>query len=136
MKQTLLAVLLFGLVASVQAQTPKRTMALTFDDLPYVNMAGGAYVAHARAATTKILNTLKKHNAPAVAFVNEGKLTDSAEREARIDLLRQWVKQGETLGNHTYSHRDFNQLTVEQFEADIANGDADARQLIRYSQPQ
>ena len=132
LKQTLLIVFMFGLVTSVQGQTAKRTMAVTVDDLPYVNIGGGVYLTNARAATAKILNTLKKHKAPAVGFVNEGKLEDSRER---IALLRQWVDRGMMLGNHTYSHPDFNRLTVEQFQEEITKGEVVTRQLMRARQP-
>ncbi len=82
MKRTLLIVLLLGLLTPLparsgfraRAQTTARTMAVTFDDLPYVKMGEGPYVTRAQAATEKILNTLKKHKVPAVGFVNEHKL--------------------------------------------------------------
>lgn len=135
MKRMLLIVLLFGLVTSVHAQKATRTVAVTFDDLPYVNMRGDSYVAHARAATEKILNTLKKHKAPAVAFVNERMLEVADQREARTDLLRQWVQSGMILGNHTYSHPDFNRLTVEQFQEEITKGEVVTRQLMKSRQP-
>lgn len=136
MKRALLIVFLFGLVTSVRAQTATRTMAVTIDDLPYVKIGEGAYLTRARAATTKILNTLKKHRVPAVGFVNEGKLTaDASERDGRIALLRQWVEQGMTLGNHTYSHPDFNRLTIEEFQQEIVNGDEVTRRLMRSRQP-
>ena len=134
MKRTFLIVLLF-LAASAHGQTPKRTMALTFDDLPYVKIGEGSYVTRGRAVTAKILNTLKQHKAPAVAFVNEATLTDSGERAARIALLRQWVQQGMILGNHTYSHCDFNQVTVEQFEEEILKGEVVTRELMRSREP-
>jgi peptidoglycan/xylan/chitin deacetylase (PgdA/CDA1 family) len=135
MKRTLLIVFLLGLVTPVRGQTPTRTMAVTFDDLPYVNIAGEQYVSRAQAATTKILKTLKKQKAPAVGFVNERMLEAPGQREARIDLLRQWVKSGMMLGNHTYSHPDFNRLTVEQFQEEIVKGDVVTRQLMRSRQP-
>ena len=135
MKRTLLIVFLFGLVTSVRGQTATRTMAVTFDDLPYVNIAGDQYLKRAQAATAKILTTLKKHKAPAVAFVNERKLEAPGEREARVDLLRQWVKSGMILGNHTYSHPDFNRLTVEQFQEEIVKGEVVTRELMRSRQP-
>jgi carbon monoxide dehydrogenase subunit G/peptidoglycan/xylan/chitin deacetylase (PgdA/CDA1 family) len=128
-------IVLFAIVTSVQAQTARRTMAVTIDDLPYVKNVDGPYVARARAATSKILNTLKKHKVPAIGFVNEGKLEVSGQREERIALLRQWVEHGMTLGNHTYSHPDLNRLTVEQFEEEIAKGDVVTRQLMRARQP-
>ena len=132
-KHTLLIVFLFFLVTPAHAQT--RTMAVTVDDLPYVKFREGPYVARAQTATAKILNALKKHKAPAVGFVNEHVLDVAGQREARIDLLRQWVKSGMILGNHTYSHPDFNRLTVAQFEEEIAKGDVVTRQLMKSRQP-
>jgi len=134
-KRTLLIVFLFGLINSVQAQTARRTMAVTIDDLPYANIGEGDYLKRARAATAKILSTLKKHRAPAIGFVNERMLEDSRERDGRIALLRQWVHSGMMLGNHTYSHPDFNRLTVEQFQDEIVKGDLVTRQLMRSRQP-
>ena len=134
MKQTLLIILLFIIASSARAQTVTRTMAVTVDDLPYVMIGDGSYVTRGRAATMKILSTLKKHKAPAVAFVNEDKLNGDG-RDARIDLLRQWVSQGEILGNHTFSHPDFNRLTVAQFEDEITKGELVTRQLMRAHQP-
>lgn len=135
MKRMLLIVFLFALVCSVQGQTARRTMTVTIDDLPYVKHGEGAYLKRAGAATAKILNTLKKHQVPAIGFVNEGALQEPSQREGRIALLRQWVDSGMMLGNHTYSHPDFNQLTVEQFEDEIAKGDVITRQLMRSRQP-
>ena len=136
MKHTLLLIVfLFCLVPSVHGQTPARTMAVTFDDLPYVKFREGAYVVRGQAATAKILNTLKKHKVVAVGFVNEHMLESAADREARIDLLRRWVTSGMTLGNHTYSHPDFNRLTVEQFQEEITKGEVVTRQLMKSRQP-
>jgi peptidoglycan/xylan/chitin deacetylase (PgdA/CDA1 family) len=134
MKQTLLIIFVLTLAGSSRAQTATRTMAVTFDDLPYVMMGDGSYVARGRAATEKIMSVLKKHKAPAVAFVNEGKL-NGEDRKARINLLREWVNQGEILGNHTYSHPDFNRLTVEEFQDQITKGEVVTRQLMRSHQP-
>ena len=133
MKHTLLIVFLFLLVTSAHGQT--RTMAVTIDDLPYVKFREGSYVARGQAATAKILNTLKKHKVIAVGFVNEHVLDGAGDREARIDLLRRWVKSGMILGNHTYSHPDFNRLTVEQFEEEITKGEVVTRQLMKSRQP-
>jgi len=135
MKRTLLIVFLLALVAPVRAQTTPRTMAVTVDDLPYVRMSDAAYLPSARTATAKILSTLKKHKAPAVGFVNEFQLDFGNDREARIALLRDWVNSGMTLGNHTYSHHDFNQLTVAQFEEQIEKGDVVTRQLMQSRRP-
>ncbi|MDQ3013574.1 MAG: polysaccharide deacetylase family protein [Acidobacteriota bacterium] len=114
---------------------PSRTVALTFDDLPYVNVAGGNFLPNAKLVTTELMRVLKAHQAPATGFVNEGKLHAPGELEARTALLRQWVDAGMTLANHTYSHPDFNRLTVEQFEDEITKGDVITRKLMKSRQP-
>ena len=135
MKHILLLVVVLGFVTSANAQTPTRTIAVTFDDLPYVRMSDAPYLPSARTATAKILSTLKKHKVPAVGFVNERQLEYGNDREARTALLREWVASGMMLGNHTYSHPDFNQLTVAQFEEEIEKGDVVTRQLMQSRRP-
>jgi peptidoglycan/xylan/chitin deacetylase (PgdA/CDA1 family) len=43
---------------------------------------------------------------------------------------QQWLDAGMTLGNHTYSHPDLNQQTVEQFQDDIIKGEVVTRRLM------
>jgi peptidoglycan/xylan/chitin deacetylase (PgdA/CDA1 family) len=135
MKRILLVGFLIALVTSVQAQTPKRTIAVTIDDLPYVSFGPRDYLTGARTATEKILSTLKKHKVTAVGFVNERKLDHANEREARIALLGDWVKNGMVLGNHTYSHPDFNSRTIEEFQEEITKGDVVTRELMKSRRP-
>jgi len=105
---------------------PAPSLALTFDDLPYVNPGGTNYRANATRVTTELLAVLKAHRAPAVGFVNEDKLADAGG-----DFhLRQWADAGMVLGNHTYSHPDFNRRTVEEFQSEIARGDRITRRVM------
>jgi len=132
------AVLLLGGIAggqpsltnATQSAKPQRKMALTFDDLPYVNPARQDFLPHAQRITTEILRVLRAHRAPAVGFVNEGKLQAAGEVDKRTALLRQWVDAGMVLGNHTYSHTEFNQLTSEQFRDEISKGEVVTRRLM------
>src|SRR5688572_14394293 len=100
----LLALLLIGGVDGAQkaGPAPRRSMAVTIDDLPYMNLGRQQdYLENARRATTEVLRVLQAHRAPAVGLVNEGKLWASPrERDERIALLRQWVDAGMILGNH------------------------------------
>lgn len=114
---------------------PARLMALTFDDLPYAPGGRADDLAAAARVTTAILRTLAAHRAPAVAFVNEGKLTIGNEVGARTALLEQWVEYGAVLGNHTYSHADFNALDIEAFRTEIAKGDIVSRRLMQGRRP-
>jgi peptidoglycan-N-acetylglucosamine deacetylase len=124
-------------VISVTAQTdkPSRKMAVTFDDLPYVAAGQPQYLPNAQRVTKEILRVLQAHHAPAVAFVNENKLQASGEVDARIALLQRWVDAGMILGNHTYSHPDFNALTTEQFQDEIIKGEVVTRRLMESRKP-
>jgi len=112
-----------------------RTIALTFDDLPYVSVESANYVPDAERVTDEILRVLRVHNAPAVAFVNEAKLQVAGERDARVAILKRWADAGVVLGNHTYSHADFNTLSVREFEDEIIRGEAVTRRLMEARHP-
>jgi len=130
-----LVLLLCASAAPPGAQTgpAQRTMAITIDDLPYVNTGGGEYLASAAPATERILAALRAHQARAVGFVNENKLEGDLERRAA--LLQRWVDAGLTLANHTYSHPDFNTRTVAEFRDEIVRGEVVTRQLMKPRAP-
>ncbi len=103
-------------------------MALTFDDLPYVAVSS-SYLPAAQRVTSRLLDILKKHRAPAIGFVNEAQLR-GGERVDRIALLKQWIDQGMLLGNHTFSHPDFNTVSIERFQDEILQGEVETRRLL------
>ena len=112
------------------AQPAVKTMAITFDDLPKSN--GVDDIAGARRTTESILRVLKAHKAPAVAFVNEGKLYAGPEIVAgRVALLKSWVDAGVPLGNHTYSHIDINNVPLQKYEDDVVRGERTYTRLMR-----
>jgi len=133
--KTLVAILVFSFTATAQTKLPSRRMAVTFDDLPYVGVGQPDYLARARRATDKILNVLRTRRVPVVGFVNEETLYRNREVDARTALLQQWINIGAILGNHTYSHRDFNVVTVEEFEDEIIKGEVITRRLMQSRQP-
>nr|WP_317281994.1 polysaccharide deacetylase family protein [uncultured Sellimonas sp.] len=57
--------------------------------------------------TAKILDALKKHKAPATFFVVGNFVKDEPS------LLKRMVKEGHTVGNHTYHHPDMSQISTE-----------------------
>ncbi len=107
------------------AQT--RSVALTFDDLP---LAGGGGAAEAQAVNRAILRALARHRAPAIAFVNEQRVRQIGE-VAGQGILRQWLTDGQDLGNHTFSHRDLDDLTVAEFRTEVIEGETSIVPLLR-----
>lgn len=110
----------------------RRVVALTFDDLPEVFSRD---VATMRRNTTELLRTLKLHRAPAIGFVNEGKLHVPGELDARTEVLKQWVDAGIMLGNHGFSHLRLLNTPLLKYEDDMIKGEVITRRLMNERQP-
>ena len=64
-----------------------------------------------------------------VVYFPAGRFVDSPEGLA---LVKAWGDAGHVIGNHTYSHTDIDTLTVAEYTADIARGDALFRRLPNF----
>ena len=74
--------------------------------------------------TEKILDALKKHNAPATFFVVGNYLSTSPE------LVNRMVKEGHTVGNHTYHHPDMSQISSkEAFEKELKDVETQYKEI-------
>ncbi|HYG82102.1 MAG TPA: polysaccharide deacetylase family protein [Pyrinomonadaceae bacterium] len=120
---------------NLRAQTPpdasagRKEIAVTIDDVP---LNGPRFeIGRLRAMTDKILNGLKKHQIPAVGFVNEALLYVPGETDARISILKAWADAGVELGNHTFSHLGFRAASLADYEDDFIRGDALTRLLMK-----
>jgi peptidoglycan/xylan/chitin deacetylase (PgdA/CDA1 family) len=114
--------------ASANAQN-KRQIAITIDDLPVVSTRTD--LRNRQLITRKLLAQIKRQRVPAIGFVNENKLY-SGEKvdEQQVDLLRSWLDAGLDLGNHTYSHRSLNTISLEEYKADFLHGETITKQLL------
>jgi peptidoglycan/xylan/chitin deacetylase (PgdA/CDA1 family) len=110
----------------------RRAVALTFDDLPE---AFSRDLATMRRNTPELLRVLKTHQAPAIGFVNEGKLHVAGEFESRTEVLKQWVDAGMTLGNHTFSHLRLLTTPLPKYQEDVIQGEIVSRRLMSGRQP-
>jgi peptidoglycan/xylan/chitin deacetylase (PgdA/CDA1 family) len=108
----------------VVAQT--RTVALTFDDLP---IADTKDPAEAQSVNRDLLDALKKHHASAIGFANEKTVRVLGSDDGK-KILEQWVEEGFDLGNHTFSHLDLNNITLEQFKQDVVSGEDSLRPML------
>jgi len=93
-----------------------QTISFTFDDGldPRVQ-------ANAAAWNEAILAALKNGGVRSMIFP-AGKIVDSHEG---LELVRRWGQAGHAVGNHTFSHTDFNSpdATVDGFAADVLRAD-------------
>ena len=82
--------------------------------------------------TRKLLAHITKAKVPAIGFVNENKLYKNELRdEAQIDLLRSWLDAGLELGNHTFSHVNIANVSLEKYKEDILKGEIITKELLK-----
>jgi peptidoglycan/xylan/chitin deacetylase (PgdA/CDA1 family) len=113
--------------AEAAAQTARREVAVTFDDLP----TPYGDLEDMRRITSRLLESVKRNGVPAVGFVNEGKLYRRGEMDARTELLRAWLDAGFELGNHTFSHLNLQRAPLEEYKDDVLRGETVTRMLLR-----
>ncbi|MGD9591457.1 MAG: polysaccharide deacetylase family protein [Candidatus Berkiella sp.] len=92
-------------------KTTEKVVALTFDDGPD------------KPYTEQILAVLDKHNVKATFFVLGG------NAKAYPELIKKIMASGHDLGNHTMSHTQMKNKSVETMRNDIANVDVILRNI-------
>lgn len=134
--QLIMAVMLLALCSGgVRAQVlsdgtaQQKAIAVTIDDLPLNGPP--LEIGRLRAMTDKLLSGIRRHQIPAVGFVNESLLYVPGETEARIALLRAWADAGVELGNHTFSHLGFRGASLASYQDDFIRGDTVTRMLLK-----
>ncbi len=118
--QFLLLIALAFTISTANSQDKK--ICVTIDDLPVVTY-GINNIKFQQELTENLIRTFDKFEIPAIGYVNESKLyKDGHLDSARVNLLIEWVKNGYELGNHTYSHPDYNDTPDSQYFDDILKG--------------
>ncbi len=130
-----IAIILFSLIFtfaafSVSAQKPQRFVAVTIDDLPVVSTRKDLQTR--REITRKLLAHITRAKVPAIGFVNENKLYADGEKrdEAQIDLLRAWLAANLELGNHTFSHVNIANVSLDKYKDEILRGEIITKELL------
>lgn len=119
----LIALVLFSLPSFSRADE----IAITFDDLPGQQDESAE---NQRVINERILKALKKFNAPATGFVNEGKLYSKGQTNEKISILKLWVDDRHPLGNHTYSHKSLSSSKANEFQNDVIKGAQVSKKLM------
>jgi peptidoglycan/xylan/chitin deacetylase (PgdA/CDA1 family) len=99
--------------AATRAAETQRSIAITMDDLNWMPLPNPTEI------NTRLLAAMRSHQARLALFVI-GRNADSAAGQA---LIQPWKQAGHLIGNHTYSHRNYDSLTFEEFSADVMHAD-------------
>jgi peptidoglycan/xylan/chitin deacetylase (PgdA/CDA1 family) len=123
----------FPAVERASARQPQRTVVITVDDLPGAEFGIDHAIGNLKELeqiNLAIPAALRSHHVPGIGFVSEWKLQVDGQRDARTALLQMWLDAGLTLGNHTYSHVDFQTTPLDQYEDETIRGEVVTRELM------
>lgn len=104
---------------------------ISFDDIPVVsyNITDPVLLEN---LFNNLTSKLTNYQIPAIGFVNELKLYENDVLvDSRIALLNDWINKGFDLGNHTFSHRDYNADNLTTFSQDIIKGGIVSGEILK-----
>ena len=115
-----------GRTARSSASEP-RQVAITMDDFTW---SGNAVRLNGEERNQAILKELRERSVKAALFVR----TSNIDNDKGKELLNAWDTAGHLIGNHTYSHWDYNdaKITSEAFEQDILRSEALLKKFPRF----
>ena len=126
-----LLIYLLSTFCLTQTFSQKKQVCFSLDDLPLVTY-GLNDTVYQKGLMDRLILCLNKNKIPAIGFVNEVKLfNDNMVVPFQVGLLNQWVNSGLELGNHTYSHPDYNTLSFKEFTQDVLKGEILTRQVLQ-----
>ncbi|WP_042162604.1 polysaccharide deacetylase family protein [Paenibacillus gorillae] len=96
----------------IEESTDKKVVLLTFDDGP-----------HNKEVLTSLLDTLDKHHAKAIFFVNGYRVKTHPE------LLTLIKERGQTIGNHSWDHIDLKKEDETKIEQQISDVQKDVENI-------
>jgi len=113
--------------ADPQPAYPQPKIAFTFDDLP---VHGPLPPGESRIdVISKIVVALQAaHLPPIYGFVNAVHLEGHPEHAA---VLQAWRSAGNPLGNHTWSHMNLDQHSLDEFEQEVLRDEPDLEKLMK-----
>jgi peptidoglycan/xylan/chitin deacetylase (PgdA/CDA1 family) len=110
--------------AAVKSASDAPQVSITIDDFNWFDIPQMSAEARNRA----LLDALRSHSIKAGLFV----CAKFVDNETGQKLLSAWDKEGHLIGNHTYSHKNYNNVSFEQFSEDVLRGEAVIRKQPRF----
>src|SRR5689334_835599 len=120
-------IFIISIAGHLSSFAQQKQVCFSIDDLPLVTY-GVTDTIIQKEMMHKLVASVKRNQIPAIGFVNEIKLyQQNALNPFQVRLLKHWVDNGLDLGNHTFSHPDYNELSLKAFGADILKGEVVTR---------
>lgn len=108
----------------------QKKVCISIDDLPTVTY-GVTDSTFLQNLTEKLIKSMTANDIPAIGFVNEVKLYENdVIIPFQVQLLNRWIENNLELGNHTFSHPDYNTTSLTAYSKDILKGEVTTKELL------
>ena len=109
----------------------QKQVCFSIDDLPVVGY-GIKDSTFQKVLFNKIVLSLQANNVPAIGFVNGKKIYGkNGIAQYQVDLLCNWSESGLELGNHSFSHPDYNKVSFQYYTNDILKGEIITKEILK-----
>lgn len=116
---------------SLMVYSQEKKLCITVDDIPTITYNANS-IDLENEITRKFMATFQKHKIPAIGYVVGGQLYKNGEIDSnKLAILNRWLENGYDLGNHTFSHYDYNKVSDSIFFLDIIKGETITRPLMK-----
>ena len=123
-------VIVFSFSSVVWAQ--HKQVCFSIDDLPVVSY-GMNDTSFQNDVTSRLIASFKHNNIPAIGFVIAKKLfTDTVRIPFQVSLIERWIDNGFDIGNHTYSHPDYNSVSLKEYAEDFLKGESVIKEILEH----
>jgi peptidoglycan/xylan/chitin deacetylase (PgdA/CDA1 family) len=128
MKTIFLSILIFAASSSF---AQKKQVCFSFDDLPMISY-GITDTVYQQQLMDRLVASLIIQGIPAIGFVNERKFyeRDGSIIPFQVGILNTWLNSGLELGNHTFSHPDYNKVSFAEYTNSIVKGETISKKIL------
>ena len=121
-------VIIFSFSSIVCAQ--QKQVCFSIDDLPVVSY-GINDTSFQKDITAKLIASFTRNHIPTIGFVIVKKLfNDTLRSSFQVSLIEQWIDCGFDIGNHTYSHPDYNSVSLKEYTDDLLKGEVVIKEIL------
>jgi len=111
-KNILFRILIFVILISNSLTCSTKEIAITIDDLPFVGIPKNtSYHSEGLIVVQNIIKSLHSHQITATGFVVGKQVNKNT-----LPALQAFINAGHNIGNHSWTHADYNKISIEQFE--------------------
>ena len=120
------SIVIFATFAFYSGLGQHKEVAITIDDVPNI------HIYKAAGFSSSLLTQVVDMKLPVAIFINERNLhLNEFEKENRQGLAKWLTSKNIIAGNHSYSHMNYSDVTLDAFKEDVTKGSVITKEIIK-----